>query len=257
LLEFRDAGQEPGEKRYEWLARAIESLAALPDVPERAMIPTEKQLGEAFGLSRQTVRRAMDRLVNDGLITRVAGRGTFLTPDDHTDDAFVTSTNLLASPLNAWYEVTTPLHTRIDVAAAGRLRLSSDEVSRVAFRRLNAEQPYGYTTVSMPVDIGELLTDVESLTYPQGGPGMTTVSELLDRRLPGGLRSAERSVTASPLTTEAAEALLREEGDITLQIDTVFFDRDARVVALQSSSYLPHTYSDRLTFVRTVRGTKR
>lgn len=257
LLEHRDRGPLPGEKRYEWLARAIESLTTHPDVPARAMIPTEKQLGAAFGLSRQTVQRAMSRLVNDGLINRVAGRGTFLTPDEHAADEFVATANLLASPLNAWHEMTSPLHTVVDVAAAGRLHLADDYVVRVSFRRLNGNRPYAFTTVSMPLEVGELLSDARELAFPHVGPGMTTVAEVLDGLLPGGLAGAERSVTASPLSADAASALKREEGESSVHVDTVFSDVEDRLVALQSSSYLPGMYSDRLTFSRARRPPRR
>ncbi len=42
-------------------------------------IPTELQLSQAYGVGRQTIRFALSRLVTDNLITRHAGRGTFVT----------------------------------------------------------------------------------------------------------------------------------------------------------------------------------
>ncbi len=44
----------------------------------RSPLPTEAALVHRFGVSRITVRRAMERLVQDGLIHRVPGRGTFV-----------------------------------------------------------------------------------------------------------------------------------------------------------------------------------
>lgn len=41
-------------------------------------LPTEEALTRRFGVSRITVRRAMDRLVQEGRIYRVPGRGTFV-----------------------------------------------------------------------------------------------------------------------------------------------------------------------------------
>ncbi len=46
--------------------------------PEGTPLPTEDALVRRFGVSRITVRRAMERLVQDGLIHRVPGRGTFV-----------------------------------------------------------------------------------------------------------------------------------------------------------------------------------
>lgn len=44
-----------------------------------SQIPTELELEEAFQVSRTTVRTAITNLVNDGLLCRVQGRGTFVT----------------------------------------------------------------------------------------------------------------------------------------------------------------------------------
>ena len=42
-------------------------------------IPAETELARQFGVGRVTVRHAMEQLVAEGLIVRVAGRGTFPT----------------------------------------------------------------------------------------------------------------------------------------------------------------------------------
>ena len=47
--------------------------------PENAMIPTEFELCDEYDVSRITVRRALDDLVQLGLVRRVRGKGTFVS----------------------------------------------------------------------------------------------------------------------------------------------------------------------------------
>ena len=42
-------------------------------------LPPERELAEEFGISRITVRKALDALVSEGMLTRRQGAGTFVT----------------------------------------------------------------------------------------------------------------------------------------------------------------------------------
>lgn len=57
-----------------WLRGRIESGALLED----DKLPSENQLGKQFGVSRITVRRALQTLESDGLIYRKQGLGSFV-----------------------------------------------------------------------------------------------------------------------------------------------------------------------------------
>jgi GntR family transcriptional regulator len=56
-----------------WLRQQLAAGRVAPG----ARLPTEEALVRQLGVSRITVRRAMERLVQEGLIYRVPGRGTF------------------------------------------------------------------------------------------------------------------------------------------------------------------------------------
>lgn len=62
----------------------ISSGAWLPDVP----IPTESELTKNYEVAIGTIRKAVDTLVNDGLLYRSQGRGTFVRRPDFNASLF-------------------------------------------------------------------------------------------------------------------------------------------------------------------------
>jgi GntR family transcriptional regulator len=58
----------------EYLAEQIAAGRYLPET----RIPSERELSSELGISRMTVRRAITELVNEGLLERVHGAGTFV-----------------------------------------------------------------------------------------------------------------------------------------------------------------------------------
>lgn len=62
-------------------ARVLEGVRQRIDGGELAAgarLPTERELAALFGVARNTVRQALDRLESDGLLVRQVGRGTFV-----------------------------------------------------------------------------------------------------------------------------------------------------------------------------------
>ncbi|WP_231496036.1 GntR family transcriptional regulator [Cellulomonas sp. HZM] len=57
------------------LARMVAQELSVGDA-----IPSERALTQQFGLSRMTVRQAVDALVTEGVLVREQGRGTFVAP---------------------------------------------------------------------------------------------------------------------------------------------------------------------------------
>lgn len=66
---------------------AIESRILHPD----EALPAERDLAEAYGLSRVTVRKALDGLVEQRLLTRKRGAGTFVSPRVEKNFASISS----------------------------------------------------------------------------------------------------------------------------------------------------------------------
>lgn len=65
----------PEIKKY--IIQKIEEKEYLPEV----MLPTEKEFTLLFNVSRMTVRRALDELIQDGILFRKRGSGVFLAKE--------------------------------------------------------------------------------------------------------------------------------------------------------------------------------
>ena len=62
------------------LAAAIEAAYAGPDAGPGTRLPAERDIAEAFGVTRAAVRAALSRLEAGGRVSREVGRGTFVRP---------------------------------------------------------------------------------------------------------------------------------------------------------------------------------
>jgi GntR family transcriptional regulator len=65
---------------YQQLSESLRNQVLSSNWPADYAIPSERELMRLTGLSRMTVRQAIDSLTREGLLTRVHGRGTFVVP---------------------------------------------------------------------------------------------------------------------------------------------------------------------------------
>lgn len=243
----------PAEAAYARLARELREGLLQGRFPEGHRLPTEAELAAEHGLSRQTVRRAFQDLVSEGMVHRVPGRGTFpAAREGRYLRQFGSVDDLMSLSLDTRLEVLEPLCRRVDVAAAGRLRLTDDTVSTVAFRRLHDGVPFCATSVHLPPDHGRLLADVPELATP-GTRTDVTVIGLLDSRMERPIADAEQSITAEGASATVAERLGCGEGEPVLRIDRLYTTTDGCPAELAISHFLPQQYSYRVRLRRSLR----
>src|ERR1700684_1510151 len=103
-----------GKIAYRALATQLRDAIRAGEYSPDRQLPTEDELSRSTGLSRQTVRRALQELVAEGLVYRVRGRGTF--PSVASRAQYLRSIgsleDLLALSLDTVLETLTPLHTK-------------------------------------------------------------------------------------------------------------------------------------------------
>ena len=215
-------------------------------------LPTEAQLATQHGISRQTVRRAFQDLVAEGLVTRIPGRGTFATPaTGRYLRQFGSVEDLMTLSSDSKMKVLTPLGSVIDPIAASRLRLTYDRVQRVSFVRLHNGDPFSHTVVWLPPEIGALVADDAELNT-QGATSAITVIGLLDQALEHAIQDAEQSITVDTAGSSVAETLEVEIGTPLLRVDRMYFDSSGSPVELAVSHFHPDRYSYRVRLRRTL-----
>lgn len=70
--------REPGQSRYGALAGALRERVIAGEWPPGSALPAEQMLAAEHGVALGTMRRALDLLVQQGLVERIHGRGTFV-----------------------------------------------------------------------------------------------------------------------------------------------------------------------------------
>ncbi|EFH86824.1 GntR family transcriptional regulator [Ktedonobacter racemifer] len=65
--------------RYYQLKEIMREKVTSGDWKPGDLIPSERELGEQYGISRMTARQALTELVNEGLFYREQGKGTFVS----------------------------------------------------------------------------------------------------------------------------------------------------------------------------------
>jgi DNA-binding GntR family transcriptional regulator len=245
---------------YRTLAARIRDAIRNGEYADGRQLPTEEQFAASYSVSRQTVRRAMQDLVSEGIIYRVAGRGTYpVAEQDRYVNHFGSVEELMALSLDTECEVVSPLQRKVDVETASRLRLPSDEICHVTLVRRHAGIPFCYTSVYLPPRIGDLLAGTGELATA-GRRSRITVIGLIDARLaetgpsgagrPGAVATAEQSVSAAGAPAFAAPHLGRDIGEPLLRIDRLYFDAGDVPVELAVSYFDPGHYSYRVRLRR-------
>lgn len=122
------------------------------DVNENMKLPPESELSTRLGVSRVTVRRALDELENEGMILRMQGRGTFVNPE-----ALKIRVNLMPG------EEFTRLIEKCGYTAAV-------EVKEVRRKKADRE-----TVRLLGLEDGEEIYEVEKLYFADGHPAIISI----------------------------------------------------------------------------------
>ncbi|WP_338048911.1 GntR family transcriptional regulator [Rhodobaculum claviforme] len=217
-----------------------------------AALPGEVRLAEAHGVSRVTIRRALDALSADGLIERRAGAGTRVatraTPPTGIKADFATLMPQLVAMgqsttarLLSYGYVTPP-------PAVARALGAEGQVQRAVRVRMAGAAPFSHLTTHVPAAIAQSFSEADLATTP--------LFRLLER---SGVKvdHARQSISATLAGPEVAEALEVAPGTALIALTRVVRDADGRGVEHLSALYRPDRFQLEMTLDRVGQGDAR
>jgi GntR family transcriptional regulator len=221
------------------LERAIESGA----LPPGTLFDNEIQLAERLGVSRPTMRRAMEQLVGQGLIVRRRGIGTRVIQPKVRRPLELTS--LYDDLAGSGQEPTTTVlsfETReADADVAGKLALAEGDPV-VQIERLRAARGIPIARMTNVLPAGVVRFEAEALQE-------SGLYELLGR---SGvhLHSATQTVGARTATATEAKLLGEPRGAALLTMQRVTLDENGTTVEYATHLYAASRYSFEINLVR-------
>ena len=202
-------------------------------------LPIEHTLCEDFGVSRITVKRAMRELVNDGLVVRQRGKGTFVAenapgPARNALDDLLQSVQAIGAATDVANLSSEILEPAVDVAA--KLELSSQaKVFRSHQIRLSDGEPLAFIIAYVPEDVAKQL-DPETENLPM----------LVRLNMAGvPVARAEQEVTATLADPTIAVQLGIEVGAPLLKLTRLVFNDSNQPVEWLTSFYRGDRYAMR------------
>ncbi len=211
------------------LRQAIERKLLAPD----DALPPERDLAEEFAVSRITVRKALDGLVSEGLLTRRQGSGTFVAGRVEKNFSKLTSftEDMIARgriPKSTWLRKSQGTVTPEESLTMG---LSpGTPVYRFHRLRFADDAPMALEYCTVPAFCLSSVDAVESSLY-----------NALEKAGYRPTRALQR-LRAVLFTSEQAELLRAHERDAGLLVERRGFLPDGRAVEFSQSFYRGDTY---------------
>lgn len=210
-----------------------------------SMLPTEHALIERYGISRTVVRQAMQSLAAEGLIVRIAGKGTFVR-DDQAAQPQTWSVGSLDELLAFGLDTRLDILSRREVAARasiGKLLGIPTGAAVLEIRGLRSSDAgvFSYQSNYFLRDIGRLLARAD---LSRG-----SLIEAVQERASLKLTHAEQTVMAAAADAETARLLSVAKGSPVLIIQRVFVSEERGPIEVGIMRYRPDRfrYESKLT----------
>ncbi|WP_220740874.1 GntR family transcriptional regulator [Leuconostoc miyukkimchii] len=210
---------KPVIPRYIQIHNQIKARIEAGEWESQKRLPAERELSEHFNVSRMTLRQAIQTLVDEGLLERKVGSGTYVAEKKVSERALgmtsftelMADTGRVAKTKTIRYKITSPSASEIM-----HLQLAEGEEVLVMERlRMGDEEPILLERTTLPLKLIRAFTRhdlTESLYVTLEKAGIK----------PG---RAEQTISASLANERLSELLEIKRGDAILSVRQVSFDQ--------------------------------
>ncbi|MDN3519812.1 GntR family transcriptional regulator [Aquisalimonas lutea] len=224
------------EQLSEALRREIESQKA------GARLPTEKELVARFNVSRSTVRRAIETLVDKGLLVRRQGKGTYVAgkrPVQMVDRLAPFVESFTASGL-------TPIVSLLEYTWFADSDSAPDPLAKqeggiLFVRRLYRAEgvPHAIAEIYVPERFGRFMSRADVEEHP--------IYQVLQERAGKEPRYANITLTCVAAKPHIASLLELNEGDLIPCLKRVSYGDDGEVLEVMTAPLRPDAFELRTT----------
>jgi len=227
---------------YFQVAAQIEQAIADGELAPGERMPNEMTLADELGLSRPTMRQALQMLVDKGMLVRKRGVGTQVVKSQIRRPVELTSLNddLVRTGQDPSTQVLSLQRGAVDAAKAGELRIKpGDDVWQVERLRLIGEQPLALMANVIPcsvIDLGNIDLTERGLYESLRAAGVH-------------VRVAHQEIGCRRADAREARLLSERRGSPLLTMRRTAYDDAGNAVEIGEHAYRPALYSFEVTLV--------
>lgn len=235
-MKLRAGGPIP---LYYQLEQDLRDRIRSGEFPGSAPLPTEQRLCETYGVSRITVRRALDSLLASGLIARRQGVGTFVNEPGET----VKSLKLIGSldDITSYSaELAYKVVAKETAAAPPLIAEALDLPAGTPVTRLETVfslrgEPFAHAEFFCPPEVGDLIDDADVA-------GQASFLAVVERKLGRPIERADQTVEAALADRRVARHLAVRPRAAVLKVNRTYYTDTDRPVIAAMVRYHPERY---------------
>ncbi len=229
--------RESARPLYEQIADRLR-VGTASSLSAGAQLPTEEAMMEIYGVSRSTIRKSVQRLVDEGLLVRQQGKGTFVV---RPMPRIVHSIDRLASFFETFRQAGEDINTAIisfqwDDHPDLPGELDAWQRPVLTYHRLYVSRgaPHAVTRITVPMQIGRRITRADAEASP--------LYDILQKKLKLKLARAEFLVSCRQPTLEICASLKISPSSFLLVLDRITRDESGQPVEMTTHFLRPDVY---------------